>query len=126
MIVGIGTDLVDVARLQSAGTRYGTRFFRRVFTSAEIVYCESRPRKYTHYAARFAAKEAAFKALGRGWPHGGLSWTEIEVLPAEGGRPDLHLYGAAEQRAHSLGVRKAHVSLSHTDETALAEVILED
>ena len=124
MILGIGADLVEVGRLESAGRRHGERFFRRVFTAAEIAYCESRPHKYPHYAARFAAKEAAFKALGRGWPYG-LSWTEVEVLPAEGAPPALHLHGAARQRARSLGVRRVHVSLAHTPQTALAEVILE-
>jgi len=122
MIVGIGTDLAEIDRIAKALDTYGEQFERRVFTEGEIRYCRSTPRRMAErYAARFAAKEAFSKALGTGM-RAGVAWRDIEVRRAPGGRPILHLHGRAAEL--SAGMR-AHLSLTHTDATAMAVVILE-
>jgi holo-[acyl-carrier protein] synthase len=114
MIVGHGIDLADVARLGAMVERHGTRFLDRVFTQDEQAYAlASVKRRDEHLAARFAAKEAALKALGTGWS-GGIAWTDIEVRRDAAGVPGLHVTGEAARRAHDLGVTRWHVSLSHT------------
>lgn len=101
------------------------RFRERVFTEAERAYCDSRGAVAAqHYAARFAAKEAAFKALRTGW-RDGLSWHDIEVASNEQGAPSLQLYGHARELFDALGATHAHLSLSHTSEHAVAQVIFE-
>lgn len=124
MIVGTGIDIVEVPRLASAIGRYGERFLRRVFTEAEIAYCDSKLNRAERYAARFAAKEAALKAIGTGWKKG-VGWREVEVQRDSGGRPTISFTGIAAQFAARLGVRRASLSLSHTAEHAIAQVILE-
>lgn len=126
MIVGIGVDLSEVARIRDALERPSTggRFRERVFTAGEQAYCERRRRKYESYAARFAAKEATMKALGRGWSRE-VRWTEIEVVRKEGGRPTIRLHGRTAAYARKLGVRRFSLALTHTAETAMAEVIAE-
>lgn len=123
-IVGIGADVLEVRRMAEAGERFGERFYQRLFTPAEIAYCESRGNPSEHYAARFAAKEAALKALGAGWAKG-VSWKDVEVVRRAEGPPALRLSGAAGELAKALGVRRAHLSLSHTRDLALANVVLE-
>ena len=125
MIVGTGIDITEVPRIAAAIARHGERFLKRVFTAAEIRYCESKKNKAERYAARFAAKEAAMKAVGTGW-RGGVSWTDIEVTREPGGRPTLRLSGKVKQHAERLGARRASLSLTHTEQTAMAQVILED
>ena len=101
------------------------RFRERVFTEAERDYCDARgANSPQHYAARFAAKEAGFKALGTGWS-GGLSWHHLEVLNAENGAPRLVLHGRGRELFEALGATHAHLSLSHTSEHAVAQVIFE-
>ena len=102
------------------------RFRERVFTETEREYCDSRGEHVSaqHYAARFAAKEAAFKALGTGW-RGGLSWHHVEVTSTEEGAPLLLLSGHARELFEALGATRAHLSLSHTSEHAVAQVIFE-
>ena len=102
------------------------RFRERVFTEAERAYCDSRgdTAAAQHYAARFAAKEAAFKALGTGW-RGGLSWHHVEVTSTQDGAPLLNLSGQARELFDALGATRAHLSLSHTSEHAVAQVIFE-
>ena len=124
MIVGLGVDLEEVRRIRGAIERHGERLTRRIFTPVEIAYAESKASRFLSYAARFAAKEAAMKALGTGWNHG-VRWVDIEVENQPGGRPLLRLRGRAAEAADKLGCRSIHLSLSHTRETALAEVILE-
>ena len=124
MIVGTGIDIVEVARMASAICRHGKRFLRRVFTEAEIAYCDSKFNRVERYAARFAAKEAALKAIGTGWKRG-VGWREVEVRRDPGGRPMISFTGIAAQFAARLGVRRASLSLSHTAEHAIAQVILE-
>jgi holo-[acyl-carrier protein] synthase len=124
-IVGTGIDITEVARVGAAIERFGERFLRRIFTADEIRYCESKKNKTERYAARFAAKEAALKAIGTGWRRG-VSWTEVEVRREPGGRPTIHFHGVAGEFAKKLGVKRAALSITHTEETAMAQVILED
>lgn len=125
MIVGTGIDIVEVPRIAGAIKRHGERFIRRVFTDAEILYCDSKTNRVERYAARFAAKEAGMKAIGTGWKRG-VTWRDLEVRREAGGRPTLGFSGKAAEFAARLGVRRASLSLSHTVEHAIAQVILED
>ena len=122
MIVGVGLDLVPVARVALLLSRHGPRAARRLFSAGERTECERRGEPAQHYAARFAAKEAALKALG---VPAGLKWTEIEVRTAEGGRPVLLLSGAAASAAARQGVVIKHLSLTHAGGMAAAVVVLE-
>ena len=124
MIVGIGIDIVDIRRLRRALERQGDRFLMRVFTAAERDYCRAHRDAAPYFAARFAAKEALFKALGTGWAQG-VTWHDAEVLRNEKGAPSLALSGRAEEISRSLGTQSVHVSLSHSEEAAIAIVILE-
>ena len=124
MIVGTGIDIAEVQRLGQAIERFGERFLRRVFTDAEMRYCDSKANRLERYAARFAAKEAAMKALGTGWNHG-IRWRDIEVRGQPGSRPTLLFHGKAAEFAARLGAAHVALSLSHTAEQAIAQVILE-
>jgi len=126
LIVGIGVDLAVVDRIRDALERpaTGERFRDRVYTPGEQAYCERRRRKYESYAARFAAKEAVMKALGRGWSRE-IGWTEIEVVRERGGRPTIRLHGKTAAYATRLGVRTLALALTHTAQTAMAHVIAE-
>lgn len=124
MIIGSGIDIVAVPRLARFHERHGERGLRRLFTAAEIEYCLGLATPAPSLAARFAAKEALFKALGTGIGHAGR-WTEAEVVRTANGRPVLHLHGTAAETAQQQLVRRLHVSLSHTLEFAIASVILE-
>jgi len=125
MIVGTGVDIAEVPRIAAAIERFGERFLRRIFTDNEIRYCESKANKIERFAARFAAKEAALKAIGTGWRRG-VAWRDVEVTREWGGRPTMVFHGVAGEFAAKLGVKRVHVSLSHTAEHAIAHVILED
>lgn len=124
MIIAIGIDLAEIARLEEKLARNNTRFRDRVFTPTEIAYCEGRASRFASYAARFAAKEAAMKALGTGWGEG-IGWQEIEIVNNEAGAPTLRLSGQALERFKALGAGRAHVTLSHSRDTAIAQVIFE-
>lgn len=124
MIVAIGIDLVEIARIEEVFARRGDRFRARVFTEGEITYCERRASKLASYAARFAAKEAAMKALGTGWSDG-VGWMDVEVVNGPSGAPALSLHGRALERMREIGAKKAHISLSHSGNLAIAEVLLE-
>jgi len=125
VILGTGIDIVEVPRIAAAVERFGERFLNRVFTPSEISYCQSKQNARERFAARFAAKEAGFKAIGTGWRHG-VTWKDIEVGREASGRPTICLRGQAAEFAARLGVRRALLSLSHTAEQAIAHVILED
>ena len=125
MIVGTGIDIAEVPRIAASIERFGGRFLRRVFTAGEIRYCESKANRAERYAARFAAKEAAMKALGTGWNRG-VRWRDIEVTREPGGRPTILLHGQAAEFAAKLGAVYVSLSLSHTAEQAIAQVILEN
>ena len=125
MIVGTGTDLVEIARVARSLERFGSRFEERVFTAAEIAYCQRKIKTAAEsFAARFAAKEAGAKALGTGISRG-VSWQEIEVIRRPGERPELFFHGRAADWAARLGARRAHLSLTHGRDSAMAVVILE-
>ncbi len=123
-ILGIGVDLVDVPRIAEVRSRHGGQFLKRVFVEGEVEYCLKQKDPDISLAARFAAKEATLKALGKGWTHG-MRWTDFEVMREPGGRPVLKLHGAAAKLANELGVKRAHLSLSHTTGQAMAMVVLE-
>jgi holo-[acyl-carrier protein] synthase len=121
---GLGIDLVEVPRIRDLLTRHGDRFKERTFTAGEIAYCDSCADPAMHYAARFAAKEAAAKALGTGLWAQGVDWRQIEVVREESGKPMLTLHTAAQEHAEKMGVTKALISITHTRELAMAQVIL--
>jgi holo-[acyl-carrier protein] synthase len=125
-IAGIGVDACEIARVKRAmAGAAGTRFKRRVFTDGEQAYCDARGRaRFESYAARFAAKEAAMKALGTGWGQG-LGFTDVEVTREGEAAPRLVLHGEAARRAASLGIAHCHLSLTHTRTTAIAWVLCE-
>jgi holo-[acyl-carrier protein] synthase len=125
MIVGTGIDIAEVPRIRQAIERFGGRFLQRIYTADEIRYCDSKANRVERFAARFAAKEAAMKALGTGWNHG-VRWRDCEVVRLPGGRPTMTFHGKAGAFAARLGVRNAALSISHTAEQAIAQVILED
>jgi holo-[acyl-carrier protein] synthase len=126
MIIGIGIDLVSIARIRRAveDPQTGQRFLARVFTEEEIRYCESRHNRHESYAARFAAKEATMKALGVGWGRY-AGWTEIEVVRKRRERPTVRLTGKAMEKAQELGVARLSLSLTHEAPLAAAEVVAE-
>jgi len=124
MIVGTGIDIAEVPRIAQAMERFGARFLQRIFTESEMRYCDSKANRVERYAARFAAKEAAMKALGTGWNHG-VRWRDCEVTRQSGGRPTMTFHGRAGEFASRLGVKNIAVSLTHTAEQAMALVILE-
>jgi len=121
MILGIGVDIIDVERIEAAlaHPNTGARFRARVFTDGEVAYCSRRRNAAESFAARFAAKEAMMKALGRAY-----GWREIEVIRGKGA-PTLRLHGRAQQRAAAVGIRHIHLSLSHSATLAIAYVIAE-
>lgn len=121
---GLGIDLVEISRIRDLLTRHGDRFKERTFTAGEIAYCDSCADPAMHYAARFAAKEAAAKALGTGLWAQGIDWKQIEVVREESGKPVLILHTIAKAHAESLGSTQALVSITHTREHAMAQVIL--
>jgi holo-[acyl-carrier protein] synthase len=125
VIVGTGIDIVEVPRIGAAVERFGERFLNRVFTASEVRYCQSKQNVIERFAARFAAKEAGFKAIGTGWRQG-VTWKDVEVGREPGGRPTICFSGRAAEFAAKLGMRRASLSLSHTPAQAIAHVILED
>jgi len=124
VIIGMGVDIAEVDRIRVAIERHGEVFLRRLYTAQEREYCERFKNKYERYAGRFAAKEAAMKALGTGWRRG-VRWVDLEVVREEGGRPTLALAGEAGKIAQQLGVKHIALSITHTESQALAQVIFE-
>jgi holo-[acyl-carrier protein] synthase len=124
MIVGIGVDIVDVARVEKSIKRYGNSYLERVYTPREIEYCSDGANKWQRYAARMAAKEAAMKALGTGWGSG-VEWLNFEVQHEALGRPALALTGAAADIARERGISRVWISLAHISSYAIAEVVFE-
>ncbi len=123
MVYGTGTDIIEVSRVGGLVSK-GERFTLKVFTAAEIAYCESKRFSHQHYAARFAAKEAFMKALGTGWAQG-ISFNQVEVVHDAAGKPEIRLSGVAEQLAAEKGIQRIFLSVSHLKEYAIAIVILE-
>ena len=125
MIVGIGTDIVEIEKLRLAMVRRGDRLRNRAFTEGEIAYCEERASRYQHYAVRFAAKEAVMKALGHGWG-AKVCWLDIEVARARSGKPEIVLHDKTAQLAAELGIRRWALSITHTKDHGLAFVVAQD
>jgi holo-[acyl-carrier protein] synthase len=125
MVVGIGVDMVEVARIEKAISRHGARFIRRIYWPQEAAYCEQAGHNFQRYATRFAAKEAARKAIGAATPVRALDWHDVEIISSTEGAPQLEFHGRAAELAGELGITRAHVSLSHTAEMAIAIVVLE-
>ena len=125
MIVGCGVDMIEIARIAETIARYGDRFCRRVYLPREILYCRRKRNAAESFAARFAAKEAAAKALGTGI-QAGVGWQDIEVVRALSGQPSLVFHGRAATIARNLGANHAVISLTHTRTHALAQVLLEN
>jgi holo-[acyl-carrier protein] synthase len=124
MIVGLGLDMAEINRIEAAIRRHGAPFLERLFTPAEVSYCEQYKNRFERYAGRFAAKEAAMKALGTGWRRG-VRWRDIEVAREPSGKPTLHLAGVARKIADGLGVKSISLSITHSGNLALAQVIFE-
>ena len=125
MIVGSGIDMAEIGRIQQSVERYGQRFLDRIYTAAEQAYCLRKRKAAESFAARFAAKEAGAKALGTGISYG-VNWLEIEVVRPPGARPTVEFHGRAAEFAARLGVSHAALSITHTNDVAMASVILED
>ena len=124
MIVGTGIDVVEIPRFRKVTERVKDRFLFRVFTPAEQEYCRAHRDPSPHFAVRFAAKEALFKALGTGWAKG-VTWQDAEVLREGQDAPMMILHGRALKLSEEKSVQAIHLSLSHTDQWAVAMVILE-
>ena len=121
-IIGSGLDATEVDRIAAAIERYGDRFVQRVFTAGEVAYCRAKRDAASSFAARFAAKEAAMKALGTGHSHG-VFWRGIEVV-RHGGPPQLRFHGGAAARLAALGATRSLLTLTHSRELAIAHVLL--
>jgi len=121
-IIGLGLDATDINRIADTIERYGERFLHRIFTENEIAYCTRRRVPAIHFAGRFAAKEAAMKALGTGYSQG-VVWRDVEVV-RRGGPPQLQLHGGAGRRFTSIGGRTSLLTITHSDDLALAEVLI--
>lgn len=124
MIHGIGTDLVEIDRVAELIARWHEHFLAKIFFQEEIDYCRARKRSAQHFAARIAAKEAASKALGTGWRNG-VHWKTVQVLRVPGSRPTIRLLGRARDLADQWGIGPIHLTMSHSNTHALAEVIME-
>jgi holo-[acyl-carrier protein] synthase len=123
MIVGIGTDIIEVKRIEKLLAEQ-ERFKERIFTRSEIEYCEHKKNNVQNYAARFAVKEALLKAIGTGWREG-VAFKEIEVKNNEKGKPELVLSGTVKTITEDIGVTNIQVSISHLKDLAIGVVILE-
>jgi holo-[acyl-carrier protein] synthase len=124
MIIGIGIDLVEIARIKAMYERHHERFVKRILTPAEQEYVLRHADPSERLAGRWAAKEAALKALGTGLA-AGIRWRDVEILPDARGKPELTLHGEAVTRARALGVSICHVTITHCQSIAMAQVILE-
>ena len=124
MIVGLGLDVAEIDRIEAAIARHGAAFIERLFTPAEAAYCQQYKSPYERYAGRFAAKEAAMKALGTGWARG-VRWRDIEVVREPSGKPTLRLAGVARSIADGLGVKHIALTITHSGNLAIAQVIFE-
>ena len=122
MIVGLGTDIVEVERIVKMIADHGDHFLARVFTPSEIAYCQPRRESAPHYAGRWAAKEAVMKVLGTGFTNE-VGWTDIEVVTQPSGQPVIALHGTTRVVAERLGIVNVLISLSHTKHYATATAI---
>src|ERR1700722_4360400 len=124
MIVGMGIDIAEIDRIEAAIIRHGVPFLERLYTPAEIAYCERHKHKFERYAARFAVKEAVMKALGTGWSRG-VRWRDIEVINHPSGKPTLRRAGFGCEHAERRGAKHMSTSVTHSGNLALSQVIFE-
>lgn len=124
MILGIGTDIVSVTRIERVLNKWGERFKRRIFTEREIQYCESKRNPAQHFAVRFSAKEAFYKALGQ-YQKSGIRWKEIEVIRGANGRPAIEVKGLMKNSLDESGCSRILLTMTHDNEIAEALVIIE-
>jgi holo-[acyl-carrier protein] synthase len=122
MIVGLGTDIVEIVRIAKMVERHGEHFLNRVYTDNEVKYCQRRKESNQHLAGRWAVKEAVMKVLGTGFIRG-IHWRDIEVCSQQSGKPLLTLHGGARDRADQLGISQVLISISHCREYATATAI---
>ncbi|MEK7469742.1 MAG: holo-ACP synthase [Planctomycetota bacterium] len=122
MIIGTGVDICEISRMEALLSRRGDRAHDRLFTQEEVRYCSGKARPAQSFAARFAAKEAVMKLLGTGWSQG-IRWRDIEVKRGKGGPPSIALHGEAAKRAERMGIRRIHLSITHSGDIALVNVI---
>jgi len=118
-IVGIGTDIIEVSRIEKMIDKHGQTFLKKVYSEKEIEYCQPRKGAKQHYAGRWAAKEAVLKTFGTGWAKG-IQWNEIQLLNETGGKPKIVLTGAAEKWAQKIGIDEIQISISHCHKFAVA------
>lgn len=123
MVMGLGVDIVEVQRITSA-LEHAETMVQRVFTPEEIRYCTARKNKFQHFAGRFAAKEAALKALGTGWQEG-IRWKDVEITADPRGKPEVTFHGKAKEFYERSGARRALLSITHAQDYAVAVVVLE-
>ncbi len=121
-VFGIGTDIIEVERIEAMLSRHDETFLQRVFTAEETRYCSQHKASSQHFAGRWAAKEATLKALGTGWARG-IQWTDIEITNLAGGAPRIELHGTALEYATQRGIREMKISISHCKAFAVACVI---
>lgn len=122
VIIGTGIDICEISRMEAMLSRRGEKAHERLFTSDEVRYCAAKARPAQSFAARFAAKEAVMKMLGTGWSNG-VRWRDIEVRRGKGGPPAIQLHGEAARRAERMGIRRVHVSITHSGDLAVVHVI---
>ena len=121
-IIGLGIDATDIPRIAAALERYGERFMNRIFTDGEIAYCRRRRQPAIHFAGRFAAKEAAMKALGTGHTQNVL-WRDVEVV-RHGGPPQLQFHGGAARRFAAMGAQSSLLTITHSETLAISQVVI--
>lgn len=122
VIVGLGTDIVEIVRIGKMVERHGELFLNRVYTADEIRYCQRRRECYQHFAGRWAAKEAVMKTLGTGFVKG-VSWRDIEVQSLQSGQPVIKFYGATKEFCAGLGIDDVLITISHCRAYATATAI---
>jgi len=124
MIYAVGTDLVEISRIEKIIERWRGRFIQKVYSEEEIRYCSAKAHSAQHFAARFAAKEAFLKGVGLGMA-GGVGFRDVEVINRAQGKPELQFHGRAREMVYRDGITECHISLSHTDRYAVAFIVLE-
>ena len=122
MVVGLGTDIIEIVRIGRMVERHGEAFLNRVYTEDEIRYCQRRKECFQHYAGRWAAKEAVMKTLGTGWIRG-IRWREIEVVVQKSVKPEIQIHGGAREYAETLDIGEILITISHCREYATATAI---
>jgi len=122
VIVGLGTDIVEIIRIGQMIERHGELFLNRIFTDDEVRYCQRRKQSYQHFAGRWAAKEAVMKALGTGFIRG-VHWRDVEVVSHKSGRPSIRLRGGARDLAERMEIDEVLITISHCRAYATATAI---